>query len=237
MVVRQAALFVFPALALLGGCPRSTPPPPADGSFPDGARPPRLDSDGDGLCDVSETGRGLNPNDPDTDGDGFDDGWETALNLDAFLPSNPDRATVFLLGEAAAARVTVPIAVNVRGEGADYAGTFEALPPASADGSTAARYYVSAIPLFADPPSNVAVIDSEAETFRGVVGTTALNFELTFGIPDTDFAGCMRGFNFRYVVKQSDGRVVGAPRGILVVLPFGDTLATGTWCPLGGDCI
>jgi RHS repeat-associated protein len=40
-----------------------------------------LDSDMDGLTDLDELRRGLNPRNPDTDGDGMPDGWEVRYHL------------------------------------------------------------------------------------------------------------------------------------------------------------
>lgn len=57
---------------------------PATG--PDGGDP-GADSDGDGLSDADEAGRGTDPNNPDSDGDGLDDGVEVDIGTD---PGNAD---------------------------------------------------------------------------------------------------------------------------------------------------
>jgi len=51
------------------------------------ARPPMVDSDGDGLSDRAEQKQGTDPHNPDTDGDGLSDGEEVALGTD---PNDPD---------------------------------------------------------------------------------------------------------------------------------------------------
>lgn len=48
------------------------------------------DKDRDGLSDIEEYRRNLNPNHPDTDGDGFTDSWEVFNNFDALDPNTPN---------------------------------------------------------------------------------------------------------------------------------------------------
>jgi hypothetical protein len=53
-----------------------------------GTSPTSLDTDGDGVDDGYETGRGMNPQSPDSDGDGVGDGDE--LYTYGTNPLNPD---------------------------------------------------------------------------------------------------------------------------------------------------
>jgi hypothetical protein len=78
----------------LSACSGKTPGNGGDGpdastpGDPDGAPPPPpLDSDGDGVPDDVEMGRGTDPNNPDSDGDGLNDGREADYGSD---PNDPD---------------------------------------------------------------------------------------------------------------------------------------------------
>jgi len=224
------------------GCGDSTTLPDRDAALPpgvDGGGPvdPFADDDDDGLCNGTEMERGTDPTLPDTDGDGFVDSAEVILGFDPMIPADPDRADVYILRETTEATLQVPIERAVTGGGEDYAGAFEATAVPDLGGDTAESFYVGSVATFGEPMENVAVIDEEAQSFRGVVGRTLMGFEVRFAFGANTPRLCIRGFPFRYNIKRSDGRTVGVERLLLLTLPPGDTLETGVWCNPPGGCI
>jgi len=225
---------------LLSGCPDSTTPPPVPvlDSGPvevDGGL--YVDSDGDGLCDATERTRGIDPLDQDTDDDGFTDFVEVIFGYNPALPASPDRGIVFPIRESPESVVQVVTSLLVRGSGEDFTGAFEGLWARDTAGATASDFYDSSVALYANPEDNAAVIEADAERFRGVVGRTELGFEVRLGFGDNVERRCVRAYPFRYNVKRSDGRLVGFSRFLLLVLPVGDTLATGDWCAPAEPCM
>ncbi len=226
------------ALALLAACGDSTtPPPPEDAGAADAPFVPTDDRDGDGLCDGTEIMRGTDPDVADTDLDGFPDYAEVLLGTNPSLNTSPDRETVFTLRERAEAAIDIPLQQSVFGNGEDYTGSFEALGTPDEAGETATDFYGGGRATFAEPPENVALIDVDEEAFRGVVGRTLLGFELRFVRGASPTRGCIRAHLFRYNVKRSDGRLVGAQRNLLVVLPPSTSLETGEWCRPSSGCL
>ncbi len=225
------------ALLIVLGCGDSTPPPRDSGVADADASLPEADTDRDGVCDATEVERGLNPELSDTDDDGFSDYAELLLGFNGLEPASPDRDSVHILRETVESTLQLPLTQTVRGAGEDYTGAFQSLGGPDDAGDTSATFYVDSVATFAEPMDNVAVIESEDEAFRGVVGRTLLGFELRFAFGGATPRVCVRGHQFRYNIKRSDGRLVGAHTELLLVMPPGQTLATADWClPLGG-CI
>jgi hypothetical protein len=222
---------------LAAGCPDSSVPGDGGVYVPDGSGldAAGLDSDEDGLCDGTEVARGSDPLVPDTDGDGFPDYYEFVLGYDAALPASPDRTIVVTLRENPESEASIPIEADVRGRGEDFHGAFEGLYARDLGGVTASDFYVDADAVAAQPMDNVGEIVAEAETFRGVVGSTRLHFEVFIAWGDNVERRCIRAFPFRYSVKRSDGRFVASPRFLVLVLPPAATLATGEWCAPASD--
>ncbi len=237
LLVLLVVLGVAPAL-LLTGCPETTTwTDGGDGSVADTGLgvDPLGDEDSDGLCNMNEINRATDVFGPDTDDDGFSDFVEVAFGYNPLIPAIPQDDEVFELLAEPGATVRVPVALVIRGAGEDYTGAFEAFPAQDANGLTADDFWQGSIALFADPTDNVAVVEAEAQVFRGVVGTTELNFETTFTFEGGDrFEPCLRGYPFRYLVKRSDGRVLAAARALLVVVP---PTNTGEWCAPALPCL
>lgn len=227
------------ALALLVaacGSSHPSPPPPGDGSVPDGPVTPTNDTDGDGLCDTSELMRGTDPLLADTDADGFTDLAEVRFGTNPVLASSPDRTNVFILRESPDATVQVPIDVDVRGRGEDYTGGFMPLG-ASPDTSTSAMdFFSGTVALYAEPSGNVGLLDADAASFSGVTGTTHLGYEVRFAFGGALPRSCIRAYSFLYSVKRSDGRIVSSTRDVLVVMPLDQRLETGDWCTPPSGC-
>lgn len=231
------------ALVLVGGCSDSSPPPPPDADGDGDVRlmdgpsdAPFADTDGDGLCDGTEDTRGTDPTSPDTDGDGYTDYREVIYAYDPTLPEEPGTDVVHILRENPESSVQVTVTETVRGGGQDFTGAFEAETVRGTD-IDAGDYHVDSVALSANPPDNVAVIEEDAETFRGVVGTTQLVFEVRFEFGDNLARLCAHAYPFRYNIKRSDGRLVGSPRFLLLVLPPDERLETTSWCAPPESCL
>jgi hypothetical protein len=222
---------LVPAAMVIASCRRSHPPivfdagPGADVPLLD-----RLDSDADGLCDVQEVSRGLMADDPDTDGDGFSDLAEVSLGFDALMPTSPDRARIVMLEERPTARARIAVTVIVSGMGETFSGTFQTVPRVFSDGIDASLYFERASAVGAAPMANIVSVDPEGQQFVGVMGRTALTFDVSFGFDDDAQLGCRRAYPFQYTVKREDGRVVATERLTLVLWPEGATPDEGEWC-------
>jgi hypothetical protein len=224
---------------LLGatGCPRSVPPAPNLDGGPgvDGdVRPPEPDTDGDGLCDGTEAGRGTDPLRPDTDGDLFDDRTEVDWGFNPLRTDSPARALLAVLDERAGAEASVSIRLTVRGQGQSYTGEFQESPSLDPEGLDARSFYVRSTAVGAVPMNNVFEVVPEEERFLGVVGTTDLVLQVDLAWDDGEPRGCRRLHPFRYVVKRDDGTTVFSRRYFVVIVPEDDD---GTWCPPPGRCI
>ena len=200
-------------------------------SFEDAGPPPRIDSDGDGLCDDTERSRGTDPFDPDTDGDGFSDGVEVRLGYDPLRPASPPRELVLELPERASAHGSQIVSRVVRGDGISVRGAFESRPSIYSDPEVARDFFVRGLALGANPQENVFEIDEEGERFAGIFGTVELTFELQFAFGGAEPRGCARAYPFRYTLRRDDGRNLFIGRYLLVVRPEG-ALVDAEWCPL-----
>ena len=231
---------MFGALCtLLSGCPHTPPPPPpSDGGPSDDATIiDRTDTDGDGLCDVTEASWGTDPTLPDTDGDGLTDRAERDFGYAPLRPDSPDRAELVFLEEDVASTAQLGIDRVVRGEGGTYSGAFEPLPVFDPFGLRASDFLVSSVAVGAIPMENVFEVRPTEERFVGVFGRTDLVFEASFRFGAAESRGCARAYPFRYQIKRDDGALVFFGRYLLVVLPAGERLGTATWCAPEGGCI
>ncbi len=216
-------------LALGAGCRRSTTLPPFDAGPPPDAPPPGIDTDGDGLCDVSEVSRGLDAASPDTDGDGFSDYVEIQNAFDALSPRSPDRTLSTYLDERVDATALISVGISVRGGGETYRGGFQSLVQVLPDGTQAGAFFVEAEAVAANPMGNVFAL--EGERALGVSGNTLLLYELRFAFPASETPrGCMRAYPLLYTVNREDGRIVAQQRLFIVVGPEGMSPDSGTWC-------
>jgi hypothetical protein len=223
----------------LSGCPHTPPPPPPNDAGPtdDAVVIDRTDTDGDGLCDATESAWGTDPTVADTDGDGLTDRAERDFGYAPLRPDSPGRGELVLLEEDVASSTQLGIDRVVRGEGETYSGAFESLPVVDPLGLLAADFLVSSVAVGAVPMENVFEVRPTEERFVGVFGRTDLVFEASFRFGATESRGCARAYPFRYQIKRDDGAVVYLVRYLLVVLPAGERLDTATWCTPDGGCI
>lgn len=206
------------------------------GGLPDGFILPGIDTDGDGVCDDSEAALGLDPRLPDTDADGFPDWFELAAGFQGTAPSSPPRGEIVLLAETADAVATVSIVASVDGSGETFSGAFDPQIIRDAYGATAADFFVSARATGAEPPSNVVRIDEVGRLYEGVRGRTLLFSDVRLAFGTNTPLLCVRAYPFRYFVKTDTGRIVAAPRRLVLVLPPGMTAASGPWCTPPPPC-
>ena len=205
--------------------------------IPDGSPGTPNDLDGDGLCNGTEELNGTDPLRADSDGDGYPDLQEQLFGYDALSSGSPARDEVHILRENDTSSVQAPFELAVTAAGEEYAGAFDPLPVIDLGGQDAGTFYRGSVATFADPPDNVAETDATGETFRGVVGRTRLGFEVFFEYGAAVNRACIRAYPFQYTIKRQDGVRLARYREIVLVLPVGDTLATGAWCPPEGGCI
>jgi hypothetical protein len=225
-----AAVGVVSGFALAaGGCPRRTDPVPPDAGLGEDARPIGLDTDLDGLCDANELTRGLRIDDPDTDGDGYSDFVEVSLGLDPFSRESPASDAVSFLRESATGMARVTVSVPVNGSGESYGGAFAEAFALYPEGVGAQDFFAGSGPVGAEPMGNVAFVDTDSQSFVGVLGSTLLTFEVSFRFQGAAL-GCMRAYPFQFTVKREDGLIVASRRFVLVVLPPGALPGESAWC-------
>ena len=227
----------------VGSLPDRGPPPdlgpPRDGEVeldfgpvPDVGIPAGLDSDDDGLCDAREVSRGTDRFDPDSDGDGYSDYYEFILGSNALDPSSPAAERIVFLSESPTGTANTSIRRTFTGNGEDFSGAFVPIPVSDTEGINAGDFFAAARATSAQPMSQVAAIVPEEERFVGVLGSTNLGWEVDLEIPSGFLPrGCLRVYPFRYDIKRSDGRFVGAERRYVVIIPVGGSLAESPWCP------
>lgn len=195
----------------------------------DGIIVPSGDSDRDGICDSTEQNIGTNPFVADSDSDGFPDDVELAFDSDPHAPGEPNRDDVVYVSESATAALSVMPLIRVRGMGQTFTGYIVPGTSSRASGS-AAELVQAAFASGAYPMSNVFRIDTEAQRFEGVEGTTQLLFELRLFAGSMEARDCRRSFVLRYFAKTSEGAVYSGPSYLVVVTPDAASESLATWC-------
>ncbi|MFN7699290.1 MAG: hypothetical protein ACK5U8_15425 [Deltaproteobacteria bacterium] len=232
-VLRRAVRVVAAALfAVAAGC-GNRGGPDAHVELPDA--PANLDSDGDGLCDLTELSRGTATENPDTDGDGFSDLVELLVVSDALMVDSPDRDQLVVLPTDRLATSSVSLTYAIRAEGGSFVGGFSARPLPLGDGTSANDHFLRATAVTATPLSSVSQIDGER--FVGVVGRTLLSYQIDFEYRGDALVECMRVYPFGYQVKLEDGNIVGLQSRILLVAPRGMEPGNGVWCEVSASCL
>ncbi len=237
-IFRAASVFsrTLGVFAVLSGCgPQSTP-----GTFfrvlDAGSPLPPTDTDGDGLCDLTERHDGTDPTNADTDSDGLLDSVEIALGTDPNSALDPPPSDRLSLSE-------VPGSVTAFDQFIDYNGTVgEVVDGAiqdrgtSTDGRAAlgvAGFSVAA--MDADPAAYVSGING-AE-FVGVLGFTSLHWRIVVQpTPTAGTLGCRRAYGYTFVVRQSGGAVADTHAMVLdeTALSAPDGGVSGAMGPDGG---
>lgn len=230
---------LFGALALAGCRREQIPPAPQWDAGPvDAGGPDYTDTDGDGVCDRTELGRGTDPTLADTDMDGFPDGVELRLGFDGTRTDSPERDLFVYLNEGPLATADMPILVTVRGNGETYTGAFQSLSVSDPGMENAGFFYTGSTAVAANPMENVYDVVAEDQIIQRVVGRTQLFFDVAFQVPQMEeLRGCKHAFPWRYNVKRDDGVLVFARRYFLVVTPNATRPETAAWCAPVGLCI
>ncbi|MFO0686769.1 MAG: hypothetical protein U0234_32200 [Sandaracinus sp.] len=205
----------------------------------DSGPPPDLDSDGDGLCDVTESFYRTDPFAADTDDDGFGDFAEVQNASDPLSLSSPDRRRVHYLSQDPTGMTTVPIAFSIRGIGETFTGELVRVPVRMVDdGTLAPMFYAGSRAVDANPMDNVrgGIVDT---SFRGVIGRTRLVYQVSFR-QTQPARGCLSAYPFQYVTKTGEGTYRGSFSGWLVLAPSGVQVGSpgATWCgPVSRSCL
>jgi hypothetical protein len=232
------ALTGIAAVMLTGtGCPNaydgtSDRPMVDSGPPPDAGPRPGADTDGDGLCDLTEIRLGTNPAAADTDGDGFPDWVESANHSDGVSPADPPRETIVVLSEVAGGSASYGVQALVSGSGETYMADFYAGLADDPYGTMADAFYSGSQAVDASPRGNVGAIDTAHGRFAGVVGTTRLFYSVGFAYDAVAQPPrlCMRMYDFFFRVMTDTGSYVYAAKSYLLIVPPGMTMATGAWC-------
>jgi hypothetical protein len=203
-------------LSLLTGC-GDRPLDLAPGGDPGTGLP--LDSDGDGLCDVTEAEVATRPDQIDSDADGLPDLVEVIFGYDPRDADDPVGSHVGVLEGAPGASAELSVRITVDGTGDSHGGAFEAQASLDAEDRTAADFLQASTAVSADPPDNVRRIERDNERFAAVLGETRLSFALQFAYPQADPVGCSQAYPFRYVVKADSGPSIAAQYYLLIVVP------------------
>ncbi len=189
-----------------------------------------VDTDDDGLCDVSERVAGTFADSPDSDGDSFPDVIEVTYGLNALDPNVPGNEQVIYLVEASDAFATLIARVQVDGVGEQYTGLFESFDTFPTQTTTAADLLVGVRAIAADPPDNVHGIEENAARFASVQGLTELTFSLRFVYDAQSTLDCKRGYPFSFSAKRPDKSQVGTERYLLVSIPVDSDSDEVAWC-------
>ena len=219
---------------MVAGCPDSETP--VDGGSPaDGPTVPMDDAsiqdrDSDGVCDLFEESRGLDPDNSDSDGDGFADGFELMERFDPLRSDIPERDLFVPMVESSGGAVDHLFEVEVRADGESFRATYAAPETDDPLGRTAADFISGIRANFALPGENVGFVDEPGGEFVDVSRRTVLGFEIGFVYGDRPSQNCIRAYPFDLFVKSSLGRLVYRSSRYLLLLPVGETTRTGTWC-------
>jgi hypothetical protein len=216
------------AFVTLAACSTTASPPDA-GPTPD--RPPALDrpaeasatadSDGDGVCDLTEQMRRTDPRRVDTDGDGLIDSFELRIGTDPLSGRSPTASDRVLFREGSASFATVEHLFEYRGTG-DVVSATTLDRTAGVDGARASDLWdFSAEAISASPQAFVRAL--AGPRFIGVLGMVVLRWRLTATPRATPTAGvratlgCRRAYETQLVVKREGDEILDA-RPIVVEL-------------------
>jgi hypothetical protein len=197
---------------------------------------PAVDSDSDGLCDITEQQLGTDPMSADTDSDGLPDAIEVSYGFDPTDQTAPSADQLAHLEARGGAVLDFPVRTTVQGDGQGVTGVFQPLSSIYADGATAEDFFIGASAVSADPADGVRSIATGSARFDSVLGPTRLAFSLHFEHPtdDTKAPSCAKAYPFRYSVKSDDGDTRGDRLFLLIVSPEGQAGTAPQYCPLKG---
>lgn len=164
------------------------------------------DTDGDGLCDLTEASYGTDPGDLDSDGDGLPDGLEVALGYRPDDSASPRDGTLTVLDSENAYGAEVLLTLDAPGDGGNYQGALLLLSSPYADLPEASALFEGAQAVSALPPDNVRAVQSVEERFISVSGATQLTFRLRFALDPEDEPPCVAALPFAYAVYNDEGR-------------------------------
>lgn len=223
------------ALVVLGGCVGHDDTGSGAGEMTVVLPPDEImDSDGDGLCDITEDHVGTDPGAADSDADGLSDLEELTTGFDPTNAELPSADQLVHLAAERGAATEFAVRATVQGTGGSVSGFFEALPFLDPDGLNAADFFHGAVAVAADPIDAVRSIHSESSRFAAVLGKTRLAFSLRFEYPiarlDPAAVTCTRTYPFRYAIKADDGTLRANGYYLLRVIPAGSSADAAPYC-------
>jgi hypothetical protein len=188
-----------------------------------------IDTDNDGLCDISEESAGTDPKNADSDSDGYPDVVEVISGFDAMDPRSPTADQVVVLTEETRATAELFASVLVDGNGEQYTGAFEPLDVLSGEELSAADFFSGIVALSATPPDNAPRIDAGSGRFAAVRGRTLLTFSIRFAFKDQRPSEGIHGYPFYFFVKRPGDEQFGTELFLLVTLPLDSDIKKGSW--------
>jgi hypothetical protein len=175
------------------------------------------DTDGDGLCDVTEEQLGTDVNKVDTDADGVPDVVEVIAGYDPSDATSPSIDRIARLTGLPGQVLDFEVRATFNGVGQGATGQFSALSSLHPRGLRADHFFVSGHALSAEPPDNVRGIQPGEEHFTSVLGNTRLVFSLHFAYRGDVPPTCTAALPFDYSIKSDSGVYVGSRTYLLIV--------------------
>ena len=199
----------------------------------------RADSDGDGVCDGSESMAGTDPARADTDGDGLTDLYERQYGSDPLNSRDPDAVDRVQVRESPAGVVVTEHPVLVDAQGGVITALWQDRGAGVDDRLASAWATFDLAAVGADPAG--AVLEISGARFVGVLGRARLTWRLTTrsreGAADGDGGvvrlGCRRAYELVLVVREEGAEALRARRITLDVL--GAQGGGGAWAAVDAE--
>ena len=194
------------------------PPSSRDFVLPHGAVDARfVDTDDDGLCDVTEGEIGTDSWHGDSDADGLPDGQEAIAGADPQNSGDPATDHVLYLAPTAG-ELTYDVFATIDGRGSPANGFVVSRSSLDPDSRRAGDYYVGTSAEAAEPPESARNIQAEASRFGSVVGRAQLHFLVSFATKNLVApTACAAALPFDFVVRDDQGEQLSRETYILVV--------------------
>ena len=179
---------------------------------------PRLDTDGDGLCDDTEaTQLRTDPLLVDTDGDGLTDLFEYLIYSNANRATDPPQDTIMSWYERPGEAVETVFTFSYRGVGETLFGVYGETTP-GIDGLHGEELPLELQAFSASPAGNVAAISDTR--FVGVLGATRLTYRLSGVWPTQPPMRCRRAYTITPIIYAEPRGYVYGKRFVIDVRPL-----------------
>ncbi len=233
--VRRSGV-VIPLALLLASCGETAAPVGPDATVPADRPPvvdapsPTADTDGDGLCDLTERDRRTDPTNPDTDGDGLLDSFEVRAGDDPLSGRSPAATNRIAFTEGDTTRLAIVTSLDYQGAGESLLAAMQNRTRGvdDLDASDLVDFTLTAVS--ANPAAFVGAL--MGPRFVGVAGRAVLTWQLdaqlrAAGDGGVMALGCRRAYEATLTVKRVGDDVVAARPVVVDVAPAAG--ATASW--------